>query len=152
MKKSIIILVSLILLSSCDKTKSEESSLKRQFKKHMQMVMNDSGSYEFVEIKMLLNVIENERKKKQDSLDRIALEYWCIGSKQYEIVKKGQQERKDKLIESGYLTEYDKAGIIKYRGANSFGAKILKESYFYVNDKNEIYEIDDRKVSISDIN
>ena len=142
MKNFILILIPLFFLSSCDKEIQLENSLKKQFKNYIQKVMNDPSSYEFVEIKIVIN----ERKRKQDSLDLIALGYWTIGSEQYETVKKGRQEIRDSYIESGYLSGYDKAGIIKYRGKNSFGAIILNKSYIYINSDNQIYEIDGKKV------
>ena len=146
MKNLILMLIPLFLLSSCNKELQQESSLKKQFKNYIKKNMHDPSSYEFVEIKILLNEPKRKRKRKQDSLDLKALEHWTIGSEQYETVKKYQQEIRDSHIESGYLSEYDKAGIIKYRGINSFGAKVLNKSYIYINSDNEIYKIDGRKV------
>ncbi len=83
MKNLILMLIPLFLLSSCNKELQQESSLKKQFKNYIKKNVHDPSSYEFVEIKILIN----ERKRKQDSLDLKALEHWTIDSEQYETVK-----------------------------------------------------------------
>ena len=139
-----VVLLSLVLLNSCNEKTREESDIKSQFKKYIQKKMNDPNSYEFVEIQ----IQENKQKQKKDSLNQLILVKHVMDDKEYKRVW-------DSLKKAGDINifDYDKSGFIKYRGKNSYGAKVINTSFFYIRnnsiDKSSyIYEIDGDPVYI----
>lgn len=142
----LVVLLSLVSLNSCDEKSRIERDVKNQLKKHLQRSMNDADSYELVEF----NMFRNDGKKKQDSLDILILAKHNDDGK---FKKVWDSLRKARDITIG---EYDRSGLIRYRGKNSFGATVINQSSFYVkissiDNRSEVYEIGSEPVSIYSI-
>lgn len=142
----LVVLLSIVSLNSCDEKSRIERDVKNQLKKHLQRSMNDADSYELVEF----NMFRNEEKKKQDSLDLLILVKHVSDDKEWEKVNDSLRKARDITI-----GEYDRHGLIRYRGKNSFGATVINQSTFNVkissDNRSEVYEIGGEQGYISDI-
>ena len=132
MKFRNILLLSLVLIfiSSC----SEEYKMKKDFKEAYTGIMNDADSYELVSFEIFQNVMEFSEENQRyidENIDSITKEeYGSICDK--EVIKN------PKWYYTGVL--------VKIRGKNSYGAKVLSEHIAYYS-SGELQEIDGYIVS-----
>jgi len=125
MKFRNILLLSLVFLfiTSC----SEEYKMKKDFKEAYTGIMKDADSYELVSFEIFQNPSEFSEENERFMTNYYELkdeEYYDFG-KVYDSLSKIEELNNPKWMYTGV--------VVKIRGKNSYGAKVLSEHVAYYN-------------------